>query len=251
MVSAVGEVVFGLFGVLVAFYFLAFRKFNAMVTKIFISVQFLLGWFVFLTFVVADPINVAVHATEGQDTLSLSQRRFALIVGQLFGSVAFCYALQGGQFIHGIRFLNLNEEGSIPVKKDRIRSYIWNGNLILAGFSTICIGALLHANPIEELFIPFPPHLVWYPTMSLVTGIVMSCYGILGLLATSSESLASWMVNSFPVVLLLMLGNFSFTQGKLLGVDVPLLGAAQLVGLVFCVTILPVYFTYKVHHPDE
>ena len=56
LAAGVAEVIFGMLGVFVAFYSLVLGHNNPTHTLYFVITQAVLGWFVFLTYVIADPI---------------------------------------------------------------------------------------------------------------------------------------------------------------------------------------------------
>jgi len=103
LLGGVAEVLFGMSGIVVAFFQLFFRQGTPPPTFGFVILQAVLGWFVFLTYVIAAPLLAARNAPGIDDLLSVTEHRSLIVLGNLLGSVTFCWALQGGQFIMALR----------------------------------------------------------------------------------------------------------------------------------------------------
>jgi len=248
LAGGVAEVIFGLAGFFVAFFVLVFNKGSPTITTAFVIIQVPLGWFVFITFVLAEPIRAAVEAT-GNDLLSQGEQRALILLGNMLGSINFCWALQGGQFLMGLRLLAAQKGEEESKSKNALRTYVWCGNMLVAAFSTIFVGSLLASKGFTSDTAPVgaPPHVVWYPAISIVTAVVMFLFGGMGIVAAKSSMVAAHMTLMWVFTSVMMLINFSFTFGIVPGLAPPIPGSAQHIGLVFSTTILPMYFAYRTH----
>ena len=116
LIAGVGEVIFGILGIYLALYSLLFNHNNKRLTVAFLVIQAILGWFVFICFVIVTPIFAAM-AAQGNDLLSQAEQRTLIIFGNMLGSICFCYALQGGQCIMGFRLYNAQEGKQVTRSK--------------------------------------------------------------------------------------------------------------------------------------
>lgn len=246
------EVLFGMLGIFVGFFQLFFEQGSPEVTFTFAVVQAILGWFVFLTFVIAAPI-LAARNTTGTDLLSQSEHRALIIFGNLLGSVNFCWALQGGQFIMALRLLSAQKGAPELPGRNAMRAMIWSGNQIVAAGSTLFVGFLLLTKDFTSTTAPIgaPPHVVWFPLISVITGMIMLAYGIAGVLAACNRNFVGNLPLLWVVATLAMMVNFSWTFGIVPGLAPPIPGAAQHAGLVLSVTLLPVIHAWRAHFPVE
>lgn len=252
LIGGVAEVLFGILGCYVSFLSLLLDINSTKLTTLFLAIQVPCGWFVFLTFVIASPIIAATNAT-GNDLLSQTEQRALIILGNMLGSICFCWALQGGQFIMGTRLLAAQKGQADSTGKNKMRAMVWAGNMLAAAFSTLFVGSLLASKGFTSTTAPVgaPPHVVWFPAISIVTGIVMFLYGILSCLATGSAGMNDKMAMGWLICTTMMMVNFSWTFGIVPGLAPPIPGAAQHVGLIFSVTILPIFHTHRAHNAIE
>ena len=249
LAAGCAEVLFGTLGIFIGFFQLFFEQGSATVSLLFAIVQAILGWFVFLTFVIAAPV-FAVRNTEGvPDLLSQTEHQYLIIIGNLLGSVTFCWALQGGQFIMILRLMRAQQ--GRPEQGNALRALVWSGNQIVAAGSTLYVGFVLLLKDFESTTMPVgvPPHVVWFPVLSIVSGAIMFAYGAAGVLAANSAGVAQRLPALWVLCTLAMLVNFSWTFGIVPGLAPPIPGAAQHAGLVFSVTLLPVIHAWRAHHP--
>lgn len=253
LAGGVAEVLFGIAGCYLAIASLVYNYNNVKTTIGFLIMQSILGWFVFITYVVADPILAAIN-TEANDLLSLSERRSLIILGNMLGSITFCWALQGGQFVMGLRLLAAQKGQEVSAARNALRAKVWSGNVLAAAFSTLFVGIMLAAKDFTSDTAPIglPPHVIWYPSISIVTGLVMFAYGVLGVMASNNSVInnkympAMWMLTTT-----MMMVNFSWTFGIVPGLAPPIPGAAQHIGLIFSVTILPMFHAHRAHNSIE
>lgn len=252
LIAGVAEVLFGILGCYVAFLSLLLDINSPKLTTLFLFIQVPCGWFVFLTYVIASPIIGATNA-QGNDLLSQSEQRSLIILGNMLGSICFCWALQGGQFIMGTRLLAAQKGQADSKAKNKMRAMVWAGNMLAAAFSTLFVGSLLASKNFTSTTAPVgaPPHVVWFPAISIVTGVVMFLYGIMSCMATGSEGMNNMMHMGWLVCTTMMMVNFSWTFGIVPGLAPPIPGAAQHVGLIFSVTILPIFHTHRAHNSIE
>lgn len=251
LLGGVAEVIFGMFGFFVGFHSHVFGHNSPLLTKVFVLVQAILGWFVFLTYVVAAPIKDAMNTDGVPGLLSSKEHGLLIIMGNLLGSVAFCYALQGGQFIMGLRLLAAQTGQPEVRSKNVIRSTIWCVNLLLASVSTLYVGFVLQAKGFTSTTGPVgaPPHVVWFPILSIITGFIMLVFTFVAYWSTYEYSFVKKVLPvTWVVTTLAMMANFSWSFGIVPGLAPPIPGSAQHLGLVLSVTILPVYHAYRAHH---
>ena len=251
LAAGVAEVLFGTTGIFVGFFQLFFEQGSAAVTTAFAIMQAILGWFVFLTFVIAAPILAARNTAGIPDLLSANEHSALIIFGNLLGSVTFCWALQGGQFIMILRLLAAQKGQPENKQRNALRSMVWSGNQVAAAASTLYVGFLLLSKDFTSTTAPVgaPPHVVWFPIISVITGAIMLAYGLAGFLAASNANIARRLPMLWVVCTLAMMVNFSWTFGIVPGLAPPIPGAAQHAGLVLAVTLLPVIHAWRAHHP--
>jgi len=223
------EVVFGLLGLLVGIVELAFASGGVLATIFFLIVQVPLSWFTFIVYVFVIPgyrwrlDEVTVVAGT---TLSVS-RTHGLIAMGIVTSVAFCAALQGGQFVFALRLLAYQAQQAeerpataltTALTHARPRAVFWCALFTLGGASTLAAGAVL-ADALgggrvdAPDFYEFPPHVGVYPVMTAVTGGVMLLHGLVSIAAAAGvRSLVGPTVHAMPLVFLLMYVNFALVQ---------------------------------------
>lgn len=249
LMAGVAEVVFGMAGVFVAVFSLLLRHNNPQHTQVFAAVQCVLGWFVFLTFVIAAPILNASQA-EGTALLSAGEQKALILLGNMLGSINFCYALQGGQFIFALRLMAAQKGETDSKEKNKMRAQVWTANVFLASFSTLFVGCLLQSKDFTSKTAPVgaPPHVVWQPIISIVCGIVMLAYAGICFAAIGNPAIQK---NTMPIgwvcTTVAMMINFSWTFGIVPGLAPPIPGSAQHSGLILSVTTLPLFHCLRAH----
>ena len=123
--------------------------------------------------------------------------------------------------------------------------------MMVAALSTLYVGVVLDSAGVgtsanSHVPIGIPPHVVRFPLLTMSTGLVMLAYGGLGLWAAHHRTIAvdvlpwAWVITT-----VMMLVNFSWTFGIVPVPPIP--GAAQHAGLVWAVTILPVFHAWRSH----
>lgn len=252
LAAGVAEVLFGTTGIFVGFFQLFFEQGSTAITIAFAILQAVLGWFVFLTFVIAAPV-LAARGTMGNDLLSQNEHRALIIFGNLLGSVNFCWALQGGQFVMIMRLLAAQKNQPENLGRNALRSKVWAMNQVVAAGSTLFVGFLLLSKDFTSTTAPVgaPPHVVWFPLISIITGAIMLAYGVAAMVASGNIHAADRLPVLFVLCTLAMMVNFSWTFGIVPGLAPPIPGAAQHAGLVFSVTLLPIIHAWRAHYPLE
>lgn len=253
-VTAAFECLFGIMGVILGAWALIGRGGNVKTSAVHAAVTTLLGWPVFLVFVWTVPAFAAARfgaAAEGVPPgLSESQAKFFLLMG-LLGSFSFCLALQGGQFNMILRLLHYQSGGKMlnkVVHNNKMRVFFWNGNMILGGFSTLAVGALLSSQVSGSRILPpfqSPPHVGTYPWLSIITGIVMLLHGFLGVAVAFSKGLIKPLLFYTPFVYIMMYLNFVIWQLGSIPSEVPAFAAGMHSGLVIVTVLIGPYFAYK------
>lgn len=245
------EVFFGTYGFCVGLFQFLFDRGSPRITLWFILLQTTLGWIVFTTFVLVQPIRTARFAPGVDGILTPREHRIFLLMGHLLGSINFCLALQGGQFVMATRLYVAQRRDPEYRGLTVVRAMLWSFNVLVAAISTLYVGSLLDTKGFSSSTMPIaaPPHVVWYPRMSIVTGLVMLAYGVAGCMAARNKQVAT---NVLPVMWIIvtvtMMINFSWTFGIVPGLGPPIPGSAQHAGLVMSVTILPLYYSWRAHY---
>eukprot|EP00188_Purpureofilum_apyrenoidigerum_P000481 Plantae.Rhodophyta-Purpureofilum_apyrenoidigerum.ctg12075.p1 GENE.Plantae.Rhodophyta-Purpureofilum_apyrenoidigerum.ctg12075~~Plantae.Rhodophyta-Purpureofilum_apyrenoidigerum.ctg12075.p1 ORF type:complete len:354 (-),score=54.45 Plantae.Rhodophyta-Purpureofilum_apyrenoidigerum.ctg12075:353-1321(-) len=183
LVSAIGESIFGLAGLLMGVALLLFRAGNAKVTAAWMGLALVLGWFVFSVWVLAVPIFGLARA---RDTVEpYSQAQFDLMRSMsLFAGIVWCFALQGGQFMVGnvIRGYQTNET-SKGAGYAKARLLMWSINATLSGVFFLIAGSaarsILGAGPLQPQ--AFPPIVIVHPELTIVSGIVQLLFGVMSI----------------------------------------------------------------------
>lgn len=248
--GGLAEVIFGLFGFFVGVSAFVFHSYSTMITKLCMATQTLLGYFVFIVFIFVEPA-VRANDLEGPvlPGLSLSSSRFLITMG-IFTSFHFCLALQGGQFLYMARLISACTGDDFLKSKsgNRMRALFWNGNMALAGLWIFLTGVVVQAQvgggrtpaPFE-----FPPNVGRLPSFTLVTGLLMLLWGIVGMMMGIKKSAPSWYFIGTAVAYLLALMNFGIGQFGVFangGAGGPI---ALHNGLVFMVVFLASYFVVQ------
>lgn len=254
LVAGVAEIVFSILGLLVAVAVLVYRLRSATVLLGFLIVQSILGWFVFITYVIALPAYNADHLEVLQNNMttngfSKGLERFLIFLG-IVTSVVWCAALQAGQFILAARVMAMLKGKYDSYKMHKLRAAVWTALALLAGVAIFLSACLVLAKKDGDTpFLPppaFPPNVNIYPQILIVTGLLTMPWAALGLAGaiTGSRAFLSAFNRLWFVVFFANLVPFAMVLGKVpAGV---LAGpAAQHAVLTFAYTFLPVIFTSK------
>eukprot|EP00190_Bangiopsis_sp_CCMP1999_P006463 CAMPEP_0198724668 /NCGR_PEP_ID=MMETSP1475-20131203/2114_1 /TAXON_ID= ORGANISM="Unidentified sp., Strain CCMP1999" /NCGR_SAMPLE_ID=MMETSP1475 /ASSEMBLY_ACC=CAM_ASM_001111 /LENGTH=322 /DNA_ID=CAMNT_0044486259 /DNA_START=323 /DNA_END=1291 /DNA_ORIENTATION=+ len=184
LVSAIGESLFGLAGLLVGLALLLFRAGNKMITTAWMVLAFVLGWFVFTVWVLAAPIYGLARVREAP--APYTQGQFDLMRAMsLFGGIVWCFALQGGQFMVGniIRGYQTTEK-SKGAGYAKARMMMWSVNVTLSGLFFLIAGSAARSvvgdGPLEPQV--FPPMFIVYPELTITAGIVQLIYGAMSIM---------------------------------------------------------------------
>lgn len=253
------EVFFGLLGLFLGLAAFILRLHNALLTKLSMVVQTILGYFVFIVFVFLVPAFVAADMTEPSLIgLSLGQSKFLVVLG-ILTSFHFCLALQGGQFLFMARLV-CAATGEDFLKQQtgaKMRAIFWNGNMGLAGVWTLITGILVAANVdsgiLDMKFFDSPPNVGRVPGITMFTGAVMIIWAVVGMLMGMRAGKGAVPVAYYGgsgVVYLIAFLNYGIVQfGLIEG-----FAAAPVVlhaGLVFMTVFLGPYFVHVVSKEKE
>lgn len=254
LAGGIAECIFGFAGLVLGVYVLMFklRKSGAGLMLGFLAMQSLLGWFVFITFVLANPLYSLVNAEMGRFGFSLGLDRFLMVLGVL-SSISWCAALQSGQFVLAFRMYKMITGHRDTLKMHKLRAVVWCALAAMAAVAMTITGAVVLARADGSTpFIPppaYPPHVNIYPISLVITGIITLAWTLLGLMGAMSASKA--MLNAFhggwAFVFFANLITFCWLYGKI-GIAAP---AAQHCVLSFAYLTLPVVFTRKIYEWQE
>ncbi|KAK1863663.1 hypothetical protein I4F81_006217 [Pyropia yezoensis] len=161
-------------------------------------------------------------------------RTHGLIATGIVTSSAFCAALQGGQFVFGLRLLAFQAQQAVEAPPalltvglgyNRLRAVFWSALMALGGGGTLAAGIVLTiavggGRLAAPFFFDFPPHVGVFPIQTIVTGGVMVAHGLLGLAAAvaaagtgrPARGVVSLHVHATPLVWVVLLLNFSLVQ---------------------------------------
>lgn len=255
LAGGIAEVIMGALGLLMAVSVLLFKKRSATMLVGFLIIQSVLGWYVFVTYVLAVPLYDADNLAAGRFGLSLGADRFLIIMG-LLTSVSWCAALQSGQFVLAARVRTMILGKADSLKMHKLRAIVWCALAAMAGVAMAITGAVVLASADgSSPHIPppaYPPHVNIYPEMTLCTGLVTIVWAALGLLGSmsSNKGLLGLFHHTWFVTFMVNLITFALVFGK---VPMGALAApsAQHCVLVFAFTVLPIVFTSKIVEWDE
>lgn len=251
------EVAFGLAGLVLGASSLLFGFNRAVVTASFLVFQTILSVYVFFLYVFLQP---ALRARDLLEPLlpgmTIGSSRALLAMG-ILTSFSFCLALQGGQFLMGLRLLTYQRQlagspagfASAAIKHNRIRAAAWSINMLVGGLSTTAAGAVLVSQVTGTTTFPAfyaaPPHVGVYPALTLVTGLVMVADAVLGLAACAAVRLYGALVVATLPTYLLMYANFAAVQVGGIGQGRAIEAAPLHTGLVFVTAALAPYFAFQ------
>lgn len=248
-IGSVFEIVFGLLGFVVGIGAYLMKWYSTTFTKICMTIQWILGWYVFTLFVIALP---AIRAMKLQKTtpegLSLGQSRFLTTLG-IFTSFHLCLSLQGGQFIFFARLVAAATRTDFLRQEtgERNSAIFWNINLALCGAWTFITGVLIRSNvgagKLQQPFVS-PPNVGVLPGLTIFTGVLMSSYGLLGIgMVFTNNSPLLYFVGAIFVYIVALL-NFGVLQFGF--ISHPPAGAVVVHnGLVFMVIFMAIFFVHK------
>lgn len=210
LIAAVGEIVFGITGLLMGLALL-FHKFgNKFVTMGWMALALIFGWFVYIVYVLAVPIynmanltNVPV-TTMGQTTLPEYNTMRSM---GLFAGMAWCFALQGGQFMAGNMIRSYQASSHAQGSKyAKARMLMWSVNAIIAGIAFLVAGSVqqsISKGPLALIQV-YEPIFMKYPEMTIAGGAVTIVFGVFAAFAAltakmlstvSALALFTWLVN--------------------------------------------------------
>ncbi|GAB0496002.1 hypothetical protein MMPV_007312 [Pyropia vietnamensis] len=257
--AALMECIFGLSGVFVGVGAAFFNIHSRMATLVFLITQTIQSWFVFIIYVFTIPAYSARFLTQPVFPFDTIGETRAFITMGILSSVTLCLALQGGQFAMGMTLLAYQsppgKASETDASKATIRGLFWNANMVLGGVSTIVAGVLLlqaadggagrvgpvPAPPAVSFFLA-PPHVGVFPLMTLITGLVMTAHGLLGMAASLRSSLFKSLLGLTVATYLLAYLNFTIVQVGAIEGGGPPQAAAFHSGLVFLTVLIGPYF---------
>lgn len=188
IIAATGEVFFGAMGLFVGVGQCYFGLEMPALTKVALGTMALFGWFVFLVYALAAPIyNLDNDIFQPHPVGGLNEDEYntAVVFGHIFASISYCGCMQGMQFFSCLYLLNL-QTGNHETTNDRNKMRVmWYGFLaFLGGFGHLVLGCLVADQEGEgELDqnnqYVFPPNFVYYPAMTILSGLVLMIYACL------------------------------------------------------------------------
>lgn len=240
--GALFEVAFGVMGLMVAIVELAFASGGVVPTLAFLAAQVPLSWFTYVVWVFLLPayqwrLNNTTPLGGPEDVLSVANTH-GLIATGVITSVAFCAALQGGQFVFGLRLLAFQAQQAVEAPPalltvglgyNRLRAMFWSALMVVGGGGTLAAGIILTiaiggGRVSAPNFFSFPPHVGVFPIQSIVTGGVMIAHGLVGLVAAAvagrgalGRTTVTWHVHTTPLVWVVLLLNFCLVQVAAIG----------------------------------
>lgn len=253
-ISSLGEVAFGLLGLAVGAAALVLQRHSVWATKATMVVQTILGYLVFVIYVFLRPAYAAHELEESPiPDMTLDLYKFLVTLG-IFTSFHFCLALQGGQFVFMARLVCAATGDNFLMQKsgDKMRAIFWNLNMALAGLWTLITGAILANADLMDMPYVFPPNVGTLPAFTIVTGLVMLVWGIVGVAMAGSTKAPLWYFCGTAVTYLLMFFNYGIGQLSTFVTPAGTTLSAPIAmhnGLVFVVVLLGPYFVKK--HADS
>lgn len=248
--GGLAEVIFGLFGFFVGVSAFIFSSYSTLITKICMAVQTVLGYFVFIVFIFVEPAVKAANIPGPVLTgLSLGSSRLLITMG-IFTSFHFCLALQGGQFLYMARLVAActGTDFLKQMSGNRMRACFWNGNMGLAGLWVLITGVVVQiqvgGGELAMQYM-FPPNVGRLPSFTVITGLIMMGWGLVGASLALAKSAPTWYFVGTAVTYLVALFNFGIGQFGIFA-DRSAGGPIALHnGLVFMVVFLASYFVVQ------
>ncbi|KAJ8905263.1 hypothetical protein NDN08_001771 [Rhodosorus marinus] len=222
LVSACGEILFGLAGVLVGGALLLVKAGNKMITTAWMALAFVLGWFVFTVWVLAAPINDLVNDRQVPPAYNLTLPQYDCVrVFALLSGISWCFALQGGQFMIGnvVRKHQVDgkSQGSGYSKK---RLLLWAINLTLGGLYFIIGGSVVRAymgpGPYDPPVVE-EPMLIVYPELTITAGVFQLLAGVFGCVVAQTRKWFTLCVSMVAFTWVLSLATIVWPQSYLGG----------------------------------
>lgn len=250
------EVIFGVFGLMIGLSAGILGHFSRGLALAFIGVQNVLGWYVFIDYVFVIPAYAIAQMTEPMiPGLSLGASTFIGVMG-ILTSLAFCLALQGGQFVFICRLIAYSTDKDFLNQRTsaRMRAIFWNTNYALSGlWVTLQAAVVINGVGTGLTSAPFfaPPNVGRIPLYLLVTGVIMILWPLLGIAITVTGRrglVRGYAAFSFFVFLWVYVhftvGQLGFLAGGPMSA-VPAAGASLHNGLVMMLCFLGPYFMLK------
>lgn len=235
--------------------------FSRSLTLALVAVQNVLGWYVFLNYVFIIPA-FRISALSASPGLSLAATKAVGTMG-ILSSVAFCLALQGGQFVFICRMLAYGGEKDFLNQRNgaKMRAVFWNMNYALAGlWATVQASIIINGMGAGLTMAPFfaPPNVGRIPLYLLFTGLIMLVWALAGVgisIMGQRTLIRNYIIASFPVFLFVLvhytIGQLGFIAKNPVPPAVPAAGAAMHNHLVMMVCFLGPYFMWKQTQDDE
>lgn len=250
LAGGIAEVIMGSLGLLLAVAVLMFKVRDASMLLNFLIVQSILGWFIFITYVLAAPLKLLADLEVGRFGLSLGADRFLIILG-IATSISWCAALQSGQFVLAARLRSMVSGKRDTMKMHKLRATVWCSLAAMAGLAMTITGAVIlaEATGSSPILPPpaYPPHVNIYPESVLIAGLITLVWALLGLAGavTANHSLLALFHYTWFLTFMVNLIVFALMLGKVPDGVLSSPGAQHCV-LAFAFTLLPVVFTRKI-----
>lgn len=216
--AALFEVIFGLFGLFVGLAGGILKYFNKSLQLALVVVQTLMGWYVFVVYVFLLP-SYRITNEEPMLGLSVESSRTVGVLG-ILTSLAWCLALQGGQFVFISRMFAFggNSDFLAQRKGAKMRAVFWNANYAIAGIWAL-ISACIIINGTGGVWTtatPFfaPPNVGRFPILLLLTALLMTIWPLIGVgivLSGKVQSIRAYTLCSF-FVFLVVYANYTLVQ---------------------------------------
>lgn len=250
------ECIFGLFGLAVGLAAGITGYYSRGLTFALVGVQNLLGWYVFIDYVFVIP---AFRIANGPRVLGMPEiASNAYGVMGILTSVAFCLALQGGQFVFICRLIAFSTPSDFLNQRTgaKMRAIFWNLNYALAGLWSI-VGASIVINNVGDGITapgPFfaPPNVGRIPVYLLITGMLMFVWPLLGIgicFTNNKPLVRKYAYCSFFVFLYVWvhytIGQLGYIANNPVPSAIPAAGGATHNHLVMMVCFLGPYFMLK------
>ncbi|MDP2439565.1 MAG: hypothetical protein Q8P67_27770 [archaeon] len=241
LLTSLGEVVFGLFGVAYSLSLLVANKTSLLTVKVAIGLDILLGWPLFIVFTFALPGYDANHGTVPSTSVS--------VMGML-GAAAYCASLQGGQVFFASDILaqlngTYDERNTVRVYKGR--SYYYGFLYLLGTLMQLTVGCFLEEHPSLVPSVS-PPWFVRYSEIAVAVGAVTVLIALLFLArvalfdALNQPALDAALYGCLLFSWLLNIALSTITQIGLLAPPPQLIFASSLVlGNTFALHFMPAY----------
>ena len=253
------EVIFGLFGLGIGLAGGILDYFSRPLTIALLIVQTILGWFVFIDYVIIIPSFRIANETTNLLTLGTAATKAFGALG-ILTSMNWCLALQGGQFVFICRMLAYGDDGDFLYQRSgsKMRAIFWNGNYLFAGIWSTASAIILIANRVgavtSGVFFA-PPNVGRIPIYLFITGLLIIVWALFGIIISSTNNiliLPKYTLGSFFVFIFVWahftIGQLGFIAGNPAPSAVPAAGAAMHNHLAMMLAFLPVYFMWKHAH---